>query len=207
MHGRVCIVNPRVCTRLLLLVLALSGIFPLAAGPLTRVPNTSLQMPQQPPVYGFGLAPITNAAGAKVMFSLPVGFATPPGETNRLFVIEKTGSIAVITNLASPNRTVFLNITNKVVSQTSTSEGGLLGLAFHPGYVSNRYFYVFYLGNDSTVSNGIHDILSRFQVDAGNPNHASTNTELKLIRQFDTITSHNAGDIHFGRWGLGHSTS
>lgn len=198
MHGKVCIVNPRVCTRLLLLVFAVGGIFPLRAGPLTRVPNTSLHMPPQPPVYGFGLAPITNAAGASVLFNLPVGFATPPGETNRLFVIEKAGSIAVITNLASPNRTVFLSLTNKVVSQTGTSEGGLLGLAFHPGYVSNGYFYVYYLGNDITVSNGMHDILSRFSVDAANANHASTNTEVKLIRQFDGISSHNAGDIHFG---------
>src|SRR5262245_52534290 len=84
-------------------------------------------------------------------FSNPVCIASPPGETNRLFVVEKHGRIVVITNLASPTRTVFMNIASRVTPVFAGSESGdvaneqgLLGLAFHPGYATNGYFYVFY---------------------------------------------------------------
>src|SRR6476660_3178856 len=94
-----------------------------AAGPLQRVPNTTLQMPPAPPVFGYAA---TNAFGA-LTFPDPVGFATPPGETNRLFIVEQRGIISVITNLANPNRTLFLNITNQVLGGTPNDERGLLG--------------------------------------------------------------------------------
>ena len=89
---------------------------------------------------------LTNSFGA-LNFIDPVCMVTPPGETNRLFVVERGGDIAVITNLAAPERTVFLNISNKV---TYVGEGGLLSLVFHPGYATNGYFYVWYYGPDST---------------------------------------------------------
>jgi len=60
-----------------------------------------------------------------------------PGETNRLFILEKGGDIAVITNLASPTRSVFMSL--PVVAD---SESGMLGLAFHPGYATNGYFFL-----------------------------------------------------------------
>src|ERR1051326_8443530 len=43
-------------------------------------------------------------------FTNPVCIASPPGETNRLFIVEKKGKIVVITNLASPTRTIFMDI-------------------------------------------------------------------------------------------------
>src|ERR1041385_4955211 len=96
----------------------------------------------------FGVIP-TNAFPSLV-FSNPICITSPPGETNRLFVVEKHGRIVVITNLAAPTRTIFMDIANKVrvgnytESADVQGEQGLLGLAFHPGYASNRYFYVFY---------------------------------------------------------------
>ena len=100
-----------------------------AAGPLQRVPNTTLtNFPAQPPQFGYT---VVNAFPG-VSLNQPVCIASPPGETNRLFILEKGGSIVVITNLASPNRTVFMSLT-----VDSFSESGLLGLAFHPNYASN----------------------------------------------------------------------
>src|SRR5438552_18777044 len=89
-----------------LAALAASTVPTQAAGVLQRVPNTTLQLPPAPPVYGYQLTVLTNNAGASVGFPNIVGMASPPGETNRLFVVEKTGYISVITNLAAPNRTV-----------------------------------------------------------------------------------------------------
>src|SRR5262249_9024974 len=67
--------------------------------PIQRTSNTSLTLPPTPPAYGYGLVVLTNNAGANISFPDIVGFATPPGETNRLFIIEKTGRISVITDL------------------------------------------------------------------------------------------------------------
>ena len=129
---------------------------------------------------------------------------TPPGETNRLFIVEKHGDIIVITNLASPTRTIFMDISSRVSIVNSSesadvnSEQGMLGLAFHPGYATNGYFYVFYTGNATNYVSGLHDIVSRFQVSAANPNQGDTNSETQLIIQYDRASNHNGGHLGFG---------
>src|ERR1041385_4559507 len=79
--------------------------FSTFAGPLQRVPNTSLALPSQPPQFGYAI----NNAFPTVAFSGPVCITSPPGETNRLFILDRAGTIVVITNLASPTRTAFMN--------------------------------------------------------------------------------------------------
>ena len=98
-----------------------------------------------------------------VTFANPVCIASAPGETNRLFVLEKSGVIAVITNLAAPNVSLFMGLTDRVTSPSDPDEEGLLGLEFHPGFATNGFFYVFYTGPATTsAGTGRHDILSRF---------------------------------------------
>jgi glucose/arabinose dehydrogenase len=170
------------------------------AGVLTRVANTSLAaMPAAPPVFGYTY---TNALPG-LTFANPVCLATPPGETNRLFVLEKSGRIIVITNLAAPTRSVFLDLTARVTTSTSISdERGLFSLAFHPGYASNGYFFVYYTGNANTTAggggNGLHDILARYRVSGSNSNQANTSSHTPLLLQYDEASNHNGGDIHFG---------
>ena len=166
------------------------------ANPIQRVPNTTLQMPQTPPVYGYA---VTNAFG-NLTFTAPTAMASPPGETNRLFVVEQGGRVSVITNLAVPNRTVFLDVSSKILGGVPPSEQGLLGLAFHPGYATNGWFYIYYVGNATTsvAANAPHDILARYQVSPGNPNQALPASEVRLIVQYDEAANHNAGDLHFG---------
>src|SRR5271155_4649942 len=55
----------------------------------------------------------TNAFPSLV-FSNPTCITAPPGETNRLFVVEKHGRIIVITNLAAPTRTIFMDISSEM---------------------------------------------------------------------------------------------
>jgi glucose/arabinose dehydrogenase len=167
-----------------------------SSGPIERVPNNTLQMPAAPPVYGYA---ISNAFPG-LTFDRPIGMATPPGETNRLFIIERPGRVIAITNLAAPTRTVFLDITARGIP--TGSENGLLGIAFHPGYATNRYFFLFYSLNTTTTGtgggNGLHQRISRFQASASDPAHASPDTELPLITQFHRAANHNGGDLHFG---------
>jgi glucose/arabinose dehydrogenase/mono/diheme cytochrome c family protein len=163
--------------------------------PTERVSNTTLTVPLQPPQLLYSASP----AFGNLNFPWPVGIVSAPGETDRLFVIEQAGRIGVITNLANPSRTLFLDIASRTVFGGGNDERGLLGLAFHPGYLTNRYFYVFYTANDSTAQGtGMHARVSRFEIDPENPNQALPDSEAPLISQFHRAGNHNAGDLHFG---------
>ena len=177
------------CSLLLFLCAALP-IFQTQAALLSRLPNTTLtNLPANPPTFGFATV---NAFG-NLTFANPVAIAAPPGETNRLFVVEQGGRIAVITNLSAPTRTTFLDISGKISGGIPSDERGLLGLAFHPGYATNRYFYVFY-----TTSLPLRDRLSRYTCSVANSNMADSASELILIDQVDEANNHNGGDLHFG---------
>lgn len=125
-----------------------------------------------------------------------VGFACPPDDTNRLFLIEKTGIIWVITNLAKPDLTVFLDLSSRTVTD---SECGLTGLAFHPWYSFNGQFYVFYSTLATTaLGKGLHQRVAKFIVDPNDPNRALPDSEVPLITQFDRDPEHQGGTLQFG---------
>jgi glucose/arabinose dehydrogenase/mono/diheme cytochrome c family protein len=156
----------------------------------SRVANTTLTFPQEPFAYS------TVDAFPGLTFDSAVALVTPPGETNCLFVVEKDGRIFALTNLAAPNKSLFLDLSARV---NPAGEGGLLGLAFHPGYASNRQFFVYYTLNANTAAgSGLHDRLARFETSLDNPHLALAASETPLITQFDESEYHNGGDLHFG---------
>ncbi len=167
---------------------------------LQRVPNTTLAMPATPPTFGY----TSSNTFPGLSFTNPVCIVSPPGETNRLFIVGKNGFIYVITNLAAPTESFFLNISNRVTSTGANSgdagEQGLLSLAFDPGYVTNNYFYVFYTGQatNGSGSTQLHHFLSRFKFMAGNTNLGDPNSETVLYVQYKRAQNHNGGDIVFG---------
>src|SRR5204862_3114632 len=73
-------------------------------------------------------------------FSTPVYFTSAKDGTNRRFVIEQVGRIRVL-QPGSSNFTTFLDISSRVLFN---GERGLLGLAFHPQFSTNRRFFVDY---------------------------------------------------------------
>jgi len=164
---------------------------PVSYDGLVRVPNTSLRMPPLPPASGSTTYVLSNAFGSLIFDNTPIAIASAPGETNRLYIAERRGVIQVITNLANPDKTQFLNISNRV---SIAGEGGLLGLAFHPDYATNRYFFVFYTATGAGFSNRV----ARFRTLEGNPNAADPASETILFGQYDEEDNHNGGDIHFG---------
>ncbi|MDZ4779305.1 MAG: PQQ-dependent sugar dehydrogenase, partial [Planctomycetia bacterium] len=179
-------------------LLLLACVLPVGAQPFglsNRVGNASLRLPSTPPTYSYAL---TNAFG-NLTFANPVCMAAPPGEVNRLFVVEQAGRVAVITNLAVPTRTVFLDISAKVIGGSGGGEEGMLGMAFHPGYATNGFFFLYYTDETTTKAGaGRHQILSRFQVSGNNPNAALAGSEVSLLTMFDEHSDHNGGDLHFG---------
>jgi len=108
--------------------------------------------------------------------------------SGRLFVVEKLGHIHIIEN-GQLVEIPFLNIEDRVDS--GSNEQGLLGLAFHPDYVQNGYFFVNYTGK------GGDTFISRFQV-SGDPKVADPSSEVNLLRINQPFPNHNGGTLQFG---------
>lgn len=123
----------------------------------------------------------------KTGFSAPLSLQH--ANDDRLFIVEQGGSIKIIQGDGTINATPFLNISGQI---SSGNERGLLGLAFHPDYANNGFFYVNY-----TLPNGNTQI-SRFSVDTGNPDLANENSELSIIGYTQPFSNHNGGNLAFG---------
>lgn len=164
-----------------------------------RLPMPHAAMPSDPPPQTISL----ENAFPGLTFSQPLGLASIPGDTNRLFILEKTGDIVMIPDLSAPSRTVFLDLDGLVDSRTNapaevfqtSSEQGLLGLAFHPDFATNRRFFVVY----SLTVGGIRvQRLSEFSASMSDPPMALTNSERVILQQVNDAPNHNGGDVHFG---------
>ncbi|TXE06460.1 PQQ-dependent sugar dehydrogenase [Algoriphagus aquimarinus] len=128
----------------------------------------------------------------KLSFTRPVDFQHAGDNSNRVFVVEQRGVISVLQNEAGAStKTDFLAIESKV--DDSGNEEGLLGLAFHPNYKSNGFFYVNY-----TANNPERTVISRFSVSSSNPNQADAASELVLLEYNQPYGNHNGGQISFG---------
>ncbi|MBN7815882.1 PQQ-dependent sugar dehydrogenase [Algoriphagus pacificus] len=125
-------------------------------------------------------------------FERPVDFQHANDNSKRLFVVEQRGVISVFENDPKASaKSEFLSIESKV--DDSGNEEGLLGLAFHPDYKSNGFFYVNY-----TANNPNRTVISRFKVSASNPNQADQASEMILLEFDQPYSNHNGGQIAFG---------
>ena len=123
-------------------------------------------------------------------FSSTIYVGSPPGDTERLFIVEQRGLIHIL-NLddGTVNSTPFLNIDSLV---GSGGERGLLGLAFHPDYANNRFFYVHYNNNSGT------SVIARYLTRLNNPDRANHSSAKIILTQPQPFSNHNAGMIAFG---------
>ncbi len=127
-------------------------------------------------------------------FQRPVDFQSASDGSGRVFVVEQGGMIKVFDNdETSASATTFLDISNSI--NTNANEQGLLGLAFHPNYESNGYFYVNYTPSE-TLS-----VTSRFQVSGSNADEADPDSELVILEIPQPFTNHNGGQLAFGPGG------
>ncbi|MBS0660527.1 MAG: PQQ-dependent sugar dehydrogenase [Verrucomicrobia bacterium] len=171
-----------------------------ASAQLVRQGNSTLTLPAAPPSQGYALAtPFAPGSTADPAFNFPVKIVTPPGDpANRVFVVERTGLIKVYDPaVPTTSPATFMDLTDRVASSTSQGEErGLLGLAFHPQWATNGYFYAYY----SNSTSGANQRVARYQFTGGNPsaNTGDRTTEVLLFRQADPASNHNGGDIAFG---------
>jgi len=122
------------------------------------------------------------------------GFTSPVTVTNagdgsgRLFIVEQPGQIRILINgtvLPIP----FLDISGLV---SCCGEQGLLGLAFHPDYLNNGFFYVDYTDNAGDT------VVARYSVSKADPNVADPESAMTVLTQDQPFANHNGGQLVFG---------
>jgi glucose/arabinose dehydrogenase len=109
---------------------------------------------------------------------------------DKLYVVEQSGYIKIINTDGSIESTPFLDIDNIVIN--TGFERGLLGLAFHPNYTTNGYFFVNYINNSGNT------VVSRFTRQVSNPLLADASSELIILSFNQPYNNHNGGDLAFG---------
>jgi len=127
---------------------------------------------------------------------VPLFVTHPPGDEQRLFVLEQRGDIEIIDlgDGTGPGEVLpqpFLDLTDEV-SQTG-NERGLLGLAFHPDFEQNGFFYV------NFTDRFTHDTeIVRYQVSDNDPNLADPDSATPVLGFDQPFSNHNGGWIGFG---------
>jgi glucose/arabinose dehydrogenase len=133
--------------------------------------------------------------GAVFSASNPVDYQHAGDGTNRVFVVEQGGIIRAFPNVSTiTSASTFLDITDSI---TSGGELGLLGLAFHPNYANNGYYFVNYT-TGTTQNQTLRTVIARYQVSSEKPDSTDQNTKLVLMEISQPASNHNGGQIAFG---------
>ncbi|MBF6607294.1 MAG: PQQ-dependent sugar dehydrogenase [Flavobacterium sp.] len=137
----------------------------------------------------FAMSQVVEITPFATGFTSPVDIAH--AGDSRLFVVQQGGAIKILNADGSVNPTNFLTLTNSTI--LSGGERGLLGLAFHPDYANNGYFFVNYTraGDGATV-------IARYSVSAANPNIADPASASTILTIAQPFSNHNGGTIKFG---------
>ncbi len=121
----------------------------------------------------------------------PVAIASPRDGTKRLFIVERPGRIRIWTRKNGLRSRPYLSIRGRV--NDGGNEQGMLGLAFHPNFKNNRFFYV-------TYTDGQGDLrVVRFRGGSSyTSNRANRNSHRILLQvRHRNFTNHNAGQLNF----------
>ncbi len=120
-------------------------------------------------------------------YNRPVGIYN--AGDNRLFIVEQNQSDIEIVDLNGTYIGKFLDLTG--LTSTAADERGLLGLAFHPDYLTNGKFYVNYTNNSGNSAIAEYTVSS-------DPNVADASSGVILLTINQNSDNHNGGHLAFG---------
>jgi len=143
------------------------------------------------------LAPAISLKLEKIAEGLhsPVAAAFSP--EGLMLVCEQTGQIRVLENNKLIDKP-FLNLENKLVKMSGAyDERGLLGIALHPEYASNKKFYVYYSASSSDKGVDNQSVIAEYKVST-DPMLADAASERILLTIQQPESNHNGGDLKFG---------
>jgi len=138
---------------------------------------------------GEAQAPVLNFSPlVSTGLTAPLDVVNAGDGTNRLFIVEQGGTVKIYSG-GSLQTGTFLNIADTI---SAGGERGLLSIAFHPGYSTNRYFFLYFTNESGAIS------VARMQTTAGNPNVADRSSFIELLTIAKPFANHNGGKLHFG---------
>jgi hypothetical protein len=140
----------------------------------------TLSLAAAAPAQALELDPIGN-------FAEPVFVTSDPNDENRIFVVEKAGTI---TTIDGGQRRTFLDITGDVQPD---GEQGLLSMAFDPGYATNRRFYVFYVAEGGGTLE-----IAEYTVDGTGEQAPASSRRPVISIPHPSAGNHNGGQIQIG---------
>ena len=169
---------------------AFHWILVVALAALPAAPATAQICDGISPVAGTPLTSVRVASG----LSLPSLALSPPGDLDRLFILEQAGTIRILKNgalLSAP----FLDVSalTTSVANGGGNEEGLLGLAFHPDYATNGWFFIYH-----TELGGQNNLVVRYTRSAADPDLADpASRQIALTIPHPSNKNHNGGMIGF----------
>ena len=122
-------------------------------------------------------------------FTQPLAVAAAPGDTNRLFIVEKTGHVMIRQGGVVSE---FLNLTSLIT--TAGGEQGLLAFAAAPDYATSGRVFAYYTNKSNDLQ------LDEFRRTGEGPDRSDVATRRPLLTiQHDQAQNHNGGQLLFGR--------
>jgi glucose/arabinose dehydrogenase len=123
----------------------------------------------------------------------PVDFVHAGDGTGRVFLVERSGTIKVFDSNFG-----LLNNFLTVDGIACCGEQGLLSMAFHPDYETNRYFFVYYTNSEGGIE------VARYRTFENDPNTADPDSRQTILTVPKPVpfTNHNGGDLNFGPDGM-----
>lgn len=140
------------------------------------------------------LFPLLTAAGARALelqpvgsFNQPIYVTSDPGDPNRLFVVERSGTIEL---LQGGTTSTFVNLTSLV--RCCDGERGLWSMALAPSFDTTGHFYVAYSGLDGPGNIHVDELTA-----VGDSANLLTRRPLLTIPHTESA-SHHGGQLQFG---------
>jgi len=192
------------------LVVTLAAVLVVACGGGSKTTSTPPTNPPPPPTSGLDARPSNAtciapargpAAGAVDIVDAfpnlpnigqPTKVLVEPVADPRWFVLRKSGQLVVFDPDNANSISTFIDLSGVV---RTNSEGGLLGMAFHPDYPGVPEIFLSYTINGATTE--MRSVFSRFILDdVMSPGAGTVEQVILEVDQF--ASNHNGGDIGFG---------
>lgn len=142
---------------------------------------------------------------------------SPPGDTNRLFVVEQNGLLRIIQNgalLPEPALDIQSRVRPPLDPTRANDERGFLGLAFHPGFnnPASPGYRTLYTYNSETIpggqsptfpvptaaANNYQNVLNEWKISETNANVIDPTSRRAIVSFGKNEGNHNGGTIAFG---------
>ncbi len=141
----------------------------------------------------FDAAAVVSWTKAYTGVASTIDIVSPRDGTNRLFLVQQSGAVRIVENgVVLP--TPFIDLSTVILSG---GEQGLLGLAFHPQYSTNRRFFVNYTRKSDGAT-----VIARYTANAATPNIADPASATILLTIAQPYSNHNGGSVKFGADGF-----